>query len=191
MQMGSQRLAHERNEVEMTTGGWGFKRLASLGVVVLALVLAACSDEPPPPPPQPIAFSHQAHSEADPPVDCVRCHQGVETQKQAGLPAMATCATCHRRQATDHPEVIKLMEQYANGQGEPIVWRKVNAMPASAMVHYKHKPHIRAEVDCATCHGDVSQMTVAQQVINTADMGWCVDCHRQENASIDCMTCHH
>jgi hypothetical protein len=158
-----------------------------LGVVVLAAVLAGCSDEPPPP--QPIAFNHQVHSEND--ITCTRCHQGVETQKQAGLPAMATCATCHRREATDHPVVIKLMEQYANGQGEPIVWRKVNAMPASAMVHFRHSPHIRAEVGCETCHGDVTQMTVAEPVVNTASMGWCLDCHREREASVDCLTCHH
>jgi len=170
-------------------GRRGLRRLTGFGVAVLAAVLAGCSDEPPPPPPQPIAFNHQAHSEND--ITCTRCHQGVETQNQAGLPAMATCATCHRREATDHPEVIKFMEQYANGQGEPIVWRKVNTMPATAMVHFKHKPHIRAEVGCETCHGDVSQMAVAQRVINTASMGWCVDCHREQDASIDCMTCHH
>ncbi len=75
--------------------------------------------------------------------------------------------------------------------GEPLLWRKVNVMPASAMIHFKHKPHIRAGVDCATCHGDVSQMSVAQRVINTADTGWCVSCHKKNEASTDCLTCHH
>jgi hypothetical protein len=159
------------------------------GVALLALAVVGCGWSPPPAPEQPIAFNHQVHTEDD--IDCTRCHQGVETQDQAGLPAMATCATCHRREATDHPAVVSFMEQYAGGQGEPMVWRKVNVMPTSAMVHFKHKPHIRADVDCATCHGDVSQMTVAQRVINTASMGWCLDCHRESGASIDCLTCHH
>ena len=44
--------------------------------------LGGCSDEPPPPPPQPIAFSHQAHAEND--IGCLRCHQGAETQAEAG-----------------------------------------------------------------------------------------------------------
>jgi formamidopyrimidine-DNA glycosylase len=159
------------------------------GALLVALMAAGCSSEPPPPPPQPIAFNHSVHAEND--IDCTRCHQGVETQAQAGLPAMATCATCHRREATDHPEVVRFMEQYASGNGEPMVWRKVNVMPTSAMVHFKHKPHIRAGVDCTSCHGDVTQMTVAQRVINTASMGWCLDCHKEQNASIDCLTCHH
>lgn len=164
-------------------------RLAALGVAVFAAFATACGYDAPPPPPQPIAFNHRVHIENE--IECTRCHEGAATQDQAGLPPMAACASCHRRQATDHPEVVKLMEQYANGQGEPLVWRKVNAMPVSAMIHFKHKPHIRANVDCATCHGDVGQMTVAQRVIDTANMGWCLDCHRESGASVDCLTCHH
>ena len=139
-------------------------------------------------PPQPIAFSHLAHSEND--IACIRCHQGAETQAQAGLPPISSCASCHRRAAIpDHPEVLKFMERLE--RREPLVWGKVNVLPASAMVHFKHKPHARAEVDCSACHGDVAQMTVAQSVINIADMGWCVSCHRENEASVDCLTCHH
>jgi hypothetical protein len=165
------------------------RRLAGLGLAAVAAILAGCSDELPPPPPQPIAFNHSVHIENE--IDCTRCHEGVETQAQAGLPAMAECASCHRRQATDHPAVQAFMEQYANGNGEPMVWRKVHVMPASAMVHFKHSPHVRAGVECSTCHGDVAQMTVAQQVVDVANMGWCLDCHREQGASIDCLTCHH
>ncbi len=74
---------------------------------------------------------------------------------------------------------------------EPIRWRKVNVMPKSAMVHFTHRPHARAGVECAECHGDVAAMTVARQVIDTADMGFCLDCHRERRASTDCVACHH
>lgn len=164
-------------------------RLGAFGVAALALLMAGCSDEFPPPPPQPIAFNHAVHIENE--IECTRCHEGAETQAQAGLPAMAACASCHRRQATDHPEVQKLMAQYDNGNGEPLVWRKVYDIPTSAMVHFKHSPHVRAGVECAACHGDVASMTVAQQVVDVANMGWCLDCHREREASIDCLTCHH
>ena len=180
--------AHFGRDVESHRRG-RVRRLAGLGVAAVAAILAGCSDELPPPPPQPIAFNHSVHIENE--IDCTRCHEGVETQAQAGLPAMAECASCHRRQATDHPAVQAFMEQYANGNGEPMVWRKVHVMPASAMVHFKHSPHVRAGVECSTCHGDVAQMTVAQQVVDVANMGWCLDCHREQGASIDCMTCHH
>ena len=165
------------------------RRLASFAMATVAVIMAGCSDQLPPPPPQPIAFNHSVHIENE--IECTRCHEGVATQAQAGLPAMAECASCHRRQATDHPAVQAFMEQYANGNGEPMVWRKVHVLPTSAMVHFKHSPHIRAGVECSTCHGDVAQMTVAQQVVDVANMGWCLDCHREQGASIDCLTCHH
>ncbi len=162
--------------------------LFAAGVALLGLLAAGCSNEPPPPP-QPIAFNHQVHIEND--IECTRCHQGAETQAEAGLPPMATCAGCHRRQAADNPEVQKFMEQYNSGRGEPMVWRKVNVIPPEAMVHFKHKPHIRAGVECETCHGDVSHMTVVHQVVDVAKMGWCLDCHRERDAPTDCLTCHH
>ena len=133
------------------------------GAAFLLASSGCSSDAPKEAPPQPIAFSHVAHSEND--IGCTRCHQGVETQAQAGLPPISSCASCHRRGAIpDHPEVLKFMEKLANR--EPIIWRKVNVLPSSAMVHFKHKPHVRAGVDCSTCHGDVSQMTLAEPVIN-------------------------
>lgn len=76
-------------------------------------------------------------------------------------------------------------------RGESVLWRKVHVMPKSAMVHFKHNYHARAGIDCATCHGDVAQMTVARQVVDVADMGWCVSCHKEQNASVDCLSCHH
>jgi hypothetical protein len=59
------------------------------------------------------------------------------------------------------------------------------------MVHFDHSAHLRAEIECQTCHGDVGQMTLAHQVRDTADMGWCLECHRERQASTDCVTCHH
>ena len=166
------------------------RRLMGMGVAVLALVLAGCAPRPEPAPEQPIAYNHQVHVQGEE-MECTRCHLGAETQDQAGLPPMTVCAGCHRRQGTDIPAVQAFMELYDGGNGEPLAWRKVNVISESAMVHFKHKPHARAGVGCENCHGDIGSMTVAEQVLNVANMGWCVDCHRQENASIDCLTCHH
>ena len=163
----------------------GLARLLLLGAAIAAV--SACSDEPPPAPPQPLAYSHKAHIDAG--LECSRCHRGAERAKEAGLPEMRACVTCHRRRIPDHPEIIKLKEFYEIG--EPLLWRKVNVMPVEAMVHFDHGSHARAEIECESCHGDVGQMTLARRVINTADMGWCIDCHKERQASIDCLTCHH
>ncbi|MEE2776314.1 MAG: cytochrome c3 family protein [Acidobacteriota bacterium] len=120
---------------------------------------------------------------------CNRCHTGVERGPVAGLPPVSLCVRCHKRFIPEHPEIVKLVEMYESG--EPIRWRKINAMPPAAAVQFHHAAHIKAAVACETCHGDVSNMTLAVRVVNTADMGWCVDCHVENEASIDCLTCHH
>ena len=64
-------------------------------------------------------------------------------------------------------------------------------MPASGGVRFKHGPHTRAGVSCEACHGDVASMTIAQPVMDLANMGFCLDCHYEMGASVDCLTCHH
>ena len=155
--------------------------------LVCLLWVAGCTPEPQPPS-QPVAFSHKAHVDNE--IACTSCHPGAETQAQAGLTPLAGCATCHRRAIIpDHPEVMKVIERFRNR--EPLVWNRVNVIPDAAMVHFKHKPHARAGVSCDSCHGNVGEMTVARQAVDVADMGWCVSCHQQQGASIDCLTCHH
>jgi hypothetical protein len=56
-------------------------------------------------------------------------------------------------------------------------------------VRFNHAPHIRAGVDCATCHGEVARQTVAERAVDL-DMRFCVNCHKTRNASNDCLTCH-
>ena len=54
---------------------------------------------------------------------------------------------------------------------------------------FNHAPHIRANVDCATCHGNIKDQTVAQRNVELT-MGYCVNCHNQNKAPVDCLTCH-
>ncbi len=156
-------------------------------LVAVALVQLACGPRQNlPTPEQPIAYDHQVHIEAG--LECVRCHRGAEEGVRAGMPSVQACAGCHRREIPDHPEVQKVM--LANENRAPIRWVKVNVIPDSAMVHFNHRAHARAGIECLTCHGDVASMTVAEPVRNVADMGWCVECHRDNEASDDCLACH-
>jgi len=90
---------------------------------------------------------------------------------------------------TCHPlfdfEITEL-EAYGKKQ-EPIPWVRVYSLPDH--VYFPHMMHVRAGVACAACHGDVAAMDL---VTRSADlkMGWCLECHRQNKASIDCLTCH-
>ena len=42
--------------------------------------------------------------------------------------------------------------------------------------YFPHKAHIRAEVTCQTCHGQVQKMDRVYQYASL-NMGWCVSCH--------------
>ena len=135
-------------------------------------------------PAQPIAFPHSIHA-GRLGLDCAFCHAFADRSPQAGVPPVERCLSCHRSIALESPEVQKLHRHQA--QGEPIVWVRVHALPAH--VYFSHKRHVRAGLDCASCHGGVRQMERMRQV-RPLTMGWCVTCHRAKGASTDCATCH-
>lgn len=136
-------------------------------------------------PVQPIQFTHKLHLQNG--MQCVDCHQGVDKGPVAGIPSVSFCMTCHQVIATDRPG-IKKVAGYLQ-RGEDIPWQRVYYYQPSAHVRFDHAPHIRAGVECASCHGDMKQQTVAvRSVILT--MGYCLNCHRAKKASIDCTTCH-
>ena len=133
---------------------------------------------------QPIAFSHQQHvGELE--FDCQLCHAYARRGPVAGIPSVARCVGCHRVVQVDRPEIEKLLHYWEDA--EPIPWVRVHVLPEH--VRFTHKRHERAGVTCQTCHGDVSQMDAAQQV-EPLTMGWCLSCHKERRASIDCLTCH-
>lgn len=137
-------------------------------------------------PVQPVAFTHAVHIANQ--VPCEFCHVGVSQGPVAGIPGVSTCMTCHQAIATDRPK-IKTIAAYA-ARGEDIPWVRVYAYSDSAHVKFNHAPHIRAHIDCSTCHGDMSKQTTAERKVNL-NMGYCIDCHRQKQVSIDCATCHY
>ena len=145
-------------------------------------------------PTQPIAFPHTAHVEQLG-LDCTFCHRNVTRGAAATIPAVGLCMTCHKTVGDGLPEVEKLRAIFEAGQ--PIDWVRVHRVPDH--VHFVHEAHIRffSERDgvapsaaCSTCHGDVGAMTKVRQV-RSLKMGDCVDCHRDNNAPTDCVTCHY
>lgn len=138
-----------------------------------------------PTPKQPIAFTHKVHVANG--MECVNCHAGVDTGPDAAIPSVKFCMTCHQVIATDRAEIKKLAAYQA--RGEEVPWQRVYGYYPSARVQFNHAPHIRAGVACATCHGDMSQRTVAVRSVNL-NMGYCLNCHKQRKVSIDCITCH-
>jgi len=190
--------------------------VGALGVVLLALLvlmaLSAWGRRPAAAVPsiQPINFPHNVHVQTYK-IDCQYCHSDARRSEYAGLPSVARCMGCHQITAADRPEIKKLAEYWAKKQ--PIPWTRVFKLPE--FTYFPHKPHVRAGVACQTCHGPVQEMTtvaastgprLGNDLLNLIGlrpppppltMGWCIDCHRQENATrgakapLDCVTCHH
>lgn len=134
---------------------------------------------------QPIEFPHNTHIGKE--IACEVCHEGVMTGPVAGLPGVRTCMICHEAIATDRPRIQQITAM--RDKGLDLQWSRVYGYVPAAHVKFNHAPHIRAKVECATCHGNIAEQTIAQRNVDL-DMGFCVTCHRQNNAPDDCLTCH-
>jgi hypothetical protein len=143
-------------------------------------------------PEQPIHFSHVLHVQKNR-MECQFCHWSVAKSEYAAIPEVETCIGCHKENMVKDSELtprgqedVKKIRQYYK-DGQPIPWVKVHVMPD--YVRFNHKRHIKAGVACSECHGQVPEMDVVERV-SSMKMGWCVSCHRQRGASIDCLVCH-
>ncbi len=165
----------------------GFALTAVL--LILIAVLWSRSSFGPAAPEQPIAFSHAQHvTKADgPQLACVDCHSNADKSPHATVPSVQYCMGCHSGVMTESPEVQKLTKIADAGQ-EP-QWARVIWIEPEAAVFFTHKPHIKAQLDCTACHGQVAEMQTVEREINPT-MGWCIDCHVERKVSIDCYICH-
>ena len=82
-------------------------------------------------------------------------------------------------------EIIKLLGRME--RKEPVQWVQVYNLPEH--VYFPHMMHIRAGLDCSKCHDNVATMERIERKVSLK-MGWCLGCHREYKASIDCWTCH-
>ncbi len=121
---------------------------------------------------QPVQFSHQHHV-GGLGIDCRYCHTTVEKAPSAGIPPTKTCMNCHSQIWTSSPYLEIVRASYRDDK--PLHWMRVHDLPD--FVYFNHSVHIKKGVGCSTCHGRVDHMPLMLQV-NTLQMGWCLDCHR-------------
>lgn len=137
-------------------------------------------------PEQPIAFSHKIHV-SKLKLPCTECHTSVQKSPHAGVPSVQKCMSCHQNVAVDRPEIQKL-RRYWDAK-EPIPWNRVYSLRISNYVYFTHKRHVKKGIDCSACHGEVQMMDRVRRV-RSLSMGWCVSCHRANDAPTDCLICH-
>jgi hypothetical protein len=126
-------------------------------------------------------------------IPCMYCHYTADQSPSAGIPSVKVCVGCHvpgsgamepeavtqiafptaERDTFWHAEASKLVDYWR--RGEPIPWVRVHNLPKHA--RFPHDSHVRVGLDCATCHGPVTEMDLVYQ-FSSLQMGWCIDCHR-------------
>ncbi len=144
-------------------------------------------------PEQPIKFSHKLHA-GDNEIACQYCHNSVEKSRHAGIPSVNICMNCHKGiqkgPQYGEKEIAKIYAasgfdpktgNYSNPEN-PIKWIKVHNLPDH--VYFNHSQHVVVgKQECATCHGDLKKMTVAEQKAPLT-MKWCIECHLKTEVSM-------
>ncbi len=153
-------------------------------------------DDNAPGPKQPIPFSHAIHA-GQYQIQCLYCHTGTDRSRMAGVPSVENCMGCHAQFGGDL-EGVQILKKYWE-EKKPIEWQQIHRLPE--YVKFRHNRHIQAGVACQTCHGPVQEMNKVYLVpdrgwmngvpVAKLEMGWCINCHNKNKASIDCLTCHH
>lgn len=140
---------------------------------------------------QPIAFPHNTHA-GDFQIDCQYCHFSAERSVDAGIPPVSSCMGCHLIiRGRNKPEEVQKLRDYWS-QGEPIPWARIYKV--ADHVKFPHMRHVSKDagaLECQECHGLVEEIEVIEEVEQPLKMGWCIQCHRDNDASIDCTVCHY
>jgi hypothetical protein len=148
-------------------------------------------------PVQPIPFSHSLHA-GQYQIDCLYCHTGTDKSRAAGVPSVELCMGCHAQFGGDLEGVQTLKKLWEEKQ--PVQWTQIYRLPEH--VKFRHNRHVSAGVACQRCHGPIETMDKVYMTKDTIwwpwllpstkpEMGWCINCHRENQASQDCLTCHY
>ncbi len=129
-----------------------------------------------------IIFSHRYHLEEED-LACADCHEGAEASLAGTdnlLPSMDTCGTCHDVEAEDN--CVQCHKNAEDPAGYPLI--------TDYSQKFAHAKHLEEGAECATCHAGVEKKEVYDGRSLLPTMVGCVDCHDDEGAEGECMTCH-
>jgi hypothetical protein len=168
------------------------RRVLGLAALVVATVVVGVSLRTHGAAPEPaspdssgtVSFDHTIHA-GEYGMPCLSCHVYAAQSSSAGLPSARKCMGCHKFAAKDKPAVQALAALFEKGEAPR--WQRVTRLPD--FIYFSHRMHVRSKIDCAQCHGDVKAMHTVRMVVNM-NMGFCIDCHSEHNATVDCVACH-
>lgn len=129
-------------------------------------------------PSQPINFSHKAHVQKYG-MKCTFCHYNVEKNEYSNIPTLKACMTCHVGVKNTSDIIKPLINAYDSDS--IMIWNRLYKLPH--FVHFNHSSHIRAMIDCSSCHGNVETIDSLYQATRLT-MKFCLDCHRNPEQMI-------
>ena len=92
---------------------------------------------------------------------------------------------CHESIKPESSAVKKLTA--AHQRSAKVKWVRVYRVPD--FVFFSHATHVKAEVECNTCHGPVAERDVLAKEVSTS-MVMCMNCHAEKKAPNGCSVCH-
>ena len=135
-------------------------------------------------PVQPVPFRHDIHA-GQLQLACEYCHRYAWSAEEATIPSIRLCMGCHEYNGVETEGTAVLFSFWEQNIEPP--WVRVYEIPP--LNRFSHKRHLAAGVPCEHCHGDVRTMARLSRAVEW-QMGLCVDCHHQNDASVDCYTCY-
>ena len=133
---------------------------------------------------QPIPFSHRVHSGVKN-IQCQYCHPYVGRSIHPGLPPVEKCLHCHNHIIANHPQILKEHAYY--NTKTPTPWVKANYLAEHVL--FNHQRHIKKEIQCQECHGEIKTMDRIRG--RYFYMEFCINCHREKKVNLGCwLACH-
>lgn len=136
---------------------------------------------------QPIPFNHNLHVEGQE-LECTLCHAHVKTHERATLPGNDICEECHSDEITGS-EREKLLRGYFSEKRE-IPWQRIYRVPDH--VYFSHRRHVvSGNIPCESCHGNMKELKEPPKYpLISPSMDNCMDCHKEQKITNDCLACH-
>jgi len=154
--------------------------------LIAMLTLTMYAQSTPPAVEQPVAFNHRMHVE-DVGLSCLDCHEYYESEVFSGFPPVATCAMCHEEAQGDSAAEAELVGLLSSG--DSLAWKSLYLQPAH--VFYSHRRHVVvAGIECDSCHDAIASSETPPSRASVLSMEDCLSCHEDQEAGVDCTTCH-
>lgn len=164
------------------------KRIIYLSLVILAtLIVASLMSYTTGDQVQPVNYNHQIHVEGEG-IECIDCHSYAEENPRASIPKIELCRDCHEEAIGDSEAELALIKYISDNKELP--WIQVHVVPDH--VYFSHRRHVvLGNLECTVCHGEVEKLSLPfTQPHVEITMDWCVNCHDEQGAAVECYACH-